>query len=118
MKFTSKKLSEKLVMMGCKPHPEYLLGYGIFEPNYTDCPTSYMNDIPAFCLEDFVGTHEQAKENAKIAWGDSEFEGLQDFGCVGCNEGACGESFAWHQRHAIIDSEDWISYLEETMRKE
>lgn len=110
MKFAPKELCKKLIKMGCKSdHFGYQNDRLI---HYSNGPRELLlfgEIIPAFTLEDFVGTHEQAKENAKIVWGDDgkyrmnnpkkEWVLVYDF-----------------HRHKIIDSDDWTKYLKETIK--
>lgn len=99
MNFTSLELSKKLVALGCVSQSKYvwidsdiefpISIFAVMAFNYQEDATF----TPAFCLEDFVGTHEQAKENAKKVFEDP-----------------------WStQRYEMIDSNDWRDYLEKAV---
>lgn len=101
MKFAPKELCKKLEGMGCKSESDFY--YSRYEPQmtepfYKDSRTEHIARLfYAFTIEDFIGTHEQAKENARIVWGLQWPETYM----------SC--------RHDMIDSADWVKYLEETM---
>lgn len=107
MRFLPKEICEKLIEMGCKNQCFFywykdLYDYPIVDKsNYKEeFPEHY---IPAFSLEDFVGTHEQAKENAKIIW--SGVEAISD-------DPLDGNGPKWLlNRHELIDSDDWVEYI-------
>lgn len=68
--------------------------------------------VPCFSQNDFTGCHEQARENAKIVWGDACHE-------KPCHTGDDDRPHDWvwvNHRHAMIDATDADEYLKETMK--
>ena len=82
MKFLSKPICEKLVKMRCKTES----GFGW--DRHGSLRLLFHDHVPAedyertqagpyhvaFSIEDFVGTHEQAKENCRILWGINVYQ--------------------------------------------
>lgn len=109
--------------MGCKSESEFYWCY--LEDEKTDgrwvlspiCESAYYYSkerIPAFSQNDFTGCDEQARENARIVWGNNIIHPTST-----CDE--CGtkynQKFNWQiHRHRMIDAPDAAKYLEETMR--
>lgn len=101
MNFTSLELSKKLVALGCKSCSEWWPEEYVFKGE---------ERIPAFCLEDFVGTHEQAWENSKKVFGD-----VITCGCTCCGY-EYGSRIAWEAGIcAMIQSGDWRASLEKAV---
>lgn len=80
---------------------------------------------PAFTQNDFTGCHEQAIENAKLVWGNGK-----QFYCPCCeqsqppyespeydgDEESCyNYGLTYYQKHRMIDSDDWVKFLEESL---
>ena len=106
MKVFSRELCEKLQKLGCKGESD--LGFveynGNWFPAYMASDEDNRKLIPVFSQNDFTGCHEQAKDNAKIVWGN-------------------GESGVWRHeyirlRHAMIEAPDAEEYLKETMKRD
>lgn len=118
MKFLERKICEKLMNMGCKSESGF---YWLDSPDYPSLKSElerlYVDEYIetatiAFCLEDFVGTTDQARENCKKLFGlehriSHEDQGRQfDRYCKCCK---CA-------RHAITDSNDWVEYITKTLK--
>lgn len=93
MNFTSLELSKKLVVLGCKSCVEREKYYFIHSEELDSEGEQKFEAYPKFTLEDFVGTHEQAKENTRLLFEDP-----------------------WStKRYEMIDSDDWRDYLEKAV---
>lgn len=114
MRFLDKPTCEKLVKMGCVSESEFYFWLDPLNDAYKPVPGVPFfsrEEIPfkvsAFTLEDFVGTHEQAKENCRILWGlKSELDGMYLW------KHAC-----YAKRHKILDSDDWVEFLRVEVEK-
>ena len=98
MNFASKELSEKLQGLGCKSVSEFY-----YSGDYIDacsgcggCNTPGKEKLPAYCIEDFLGSHPEALENCKKVWGE--------------------DPRGWY-RLGMVDAPDQWDYLERTMVK-
>ncbi len=120
MKFLPENLCKKLIKMGCISECQFFW-YGGNSPAHLG-DSNFANHPEAFCLEDFVGIHEQAKENARIVWGNAinednisdpfpSIEVVTDEGGYYFEAKSCDL-----HRHAMIDSEDWVEYLEKFIK--
>ena len=111
LNFLDKKTCETLVKMGCKSESEYY--YDPDEDDYlmnagSDEFYDRGNEIPAFCLDDFVGTHEDAIFNCQKVFGTMpnkmvihpDKSIIRDWECA---------------RHAMIDSPDWCEYIRKAL---
>lgn len=127
MRFLPKNICEKLVKIGCKTDgfayygspPNFPNGVILYKKDFQ--PDDYLENIPylipAFTLEDFVGTHEQAKENRKIIFPDKF--------CIDCNKIAEQDCKAFHLRqegdyyflNEIVNSKDWVEFISEVVDK-
>lgn len=102
MRLLDKKTCKKLKELGCESRSDFYFDYCGSGPEYT---TADVACLPAFSLEDFVSTDTYATENCKIIWGEWNVDGFKfprDFKAV---------------RHWIIDSDDWVSYIEEALKE-
>ena len=112
MNFCPKDLCEKLVKMGCKSESGDV--YSCEAKEILSGCTPCENCTPAFTLEDVVANTEQAKENARIVWGDS----AQPMVVSREERDFLIKVLVDDKRHKMIDAPDPWKFLEETMRKE
>ena len=127
MEFTDLELSKKLVEVGCwsdsmyrwclfqdnledkiwEPHLIWLQADGAPFIAYEGKRFMQLTSIPAFTLSDFVGTHEQARENARLVWGNKNM-------APAAYQGQMLDD-TWRAfnvaRHAMIDAPDWREYV-------
>lgn len=98
MRFLPLETCKKLVEMGCKSESDFF-----YCSLTTDPKNSYYHwanklsgypMTPAFCLEDFLGSHEQAKLNCALV------DDPIGFGIYGF-------------RDELQRSDDWVKYIEE-----
>ena len=119
MKFFPRELCEKLQKLGCKSESESFYICGKVHDR--------QSDIQMFSQNDLTGCHPQARENAKIVWGDGK-----QFYCPCCeqseppyesqehngNEEDCfNYKLFYYHRHVMIDAPDAEEYLKETMKE-
>lgn len=108
-KFAPIDLCKKLVELGCRSDSGFVYPPGRDKPTDDDKWWSWDSNYPnttAFYQNDFTGCHEQARENAKLVWPGSRDN--PDY----------GEYYENHdqQRHEMIDSDDWVKFLENTLQ--
>lgn len=122
MKFFSKKLCEKLQKLGCRSSSNHYWVWDVTGKEKFANPISegHLNSltfseesknyrcIDAFFQNDFTGCHEQAKENAKIVWGN--IETYNDY------TGNINNSWDFH-RHEMIDAPDAEEFILATMKE-
>lgn len=118
MKFAPLELCKKLVELGCKSESgfhwcHYFKREGGL--NFNSLCVHEELPIPIFEQNDFTGCHEQARENAKLVWGDMK---VMD---VDLNEeGDVVHShikFWQGKRQDMIESDDWVKLLEESLNE-
>lgn len=120
MKFAPRELCEKLEAMGCKSDSAfYYSGNKDFSEEWIVLPRVCFarEDLPfktqAFTQNDFTGATEQARKNAEIVWPDILDPSSED---ADGNYTEVLEQPSKELRHAMIDSDNWVEYLERTMR--
>ena len=112
MTFLDLETSKRLVEMGCRGTADFWYLKSL-ETNEYEERAYYAPDgqdrskyaCPAFTLEDLVGTHAQARENARLVWGG----------------GGMADPSGWphlRHRHAMIDASDWREYLRNSLKGE
>lgn len=126
MEFLPKEICLKLLGMGCKSQ----CGFGYDStghirklPNDSIAGLALDEFGPyttAFTPWDFVGTSKQARENARILWGEESVDSLGttesqwreevNAGHIKSGFASGEESYSYH-RHACIDAEDAVKYI-------
>lgn len=94
MKFAPLELCKKLVELGCKSESLWV----------SEKPERLDYLIPAFCQNDFTGCHEQAKKNVWL---------LLKSKTIGTVSPVEISLF----RTSIMDSKDWVKFLEESLNE-
>lgn len=127
MNFFPRELCEHLAAMGCKSESGFY--YKTFEngkimPGFGICFSGVgcKQHPPAFSQNDFTGCHSQARENAKIVWGNGavcdKCGRWMSQPCPwdrnGTHQGDFIGAMKYH-RHKMIDAPDAAKYLEETI---
>jgi len=134
MKFAPRELCEKLEKLGCKSENDfvYVCGKKLKNKVVIDAWILFLKDsaiymdrkITAFSQNDFTGCHKKARENAKLVWGNdnvckecgSEFQYDYEKGKA-CSR--CGDKRVFRfefYRYKMIDSEDWIKFIEDSLK--
>lgn len=121
--YTSRELSEKLVKLGCKSQSGLCYfsydteGLEWFGPQFEieAKRVGYCHEIQAFEFEDFCGTHAQARENCRIIWPDTNEDGTLSIKYIMNNPKKTAVLHWEYHRHKMVDSEDWLKYLEKVI---
>lgn len=117
--FAPKELCEKLQAMGCKSESDFIWAPQKSPAGSIDYILIYRfgesSMTAALTQNDFTGATDQARQNAKIVWGESSYNGVKYLTDDNYSTD-CMTNVESH-RHAMIDSKDWVKYLEQTMKK-
>jgi len=83
-------------------------------------------ELPKFSQNDFTGCHEQAMKNAKLIFPVSyvcskcglpfDQKVTDDLPCLPTGNHSFATSERFYARHAMIDSDDWVKFLEESLK--
>jgi len=135
MKFAPLELCKNLVELGCKSESQFTWdinqdpedpAWPILEPERAKKLLKEKVLVPAFEQNDFTGSNEQAIENAKLVWGDKKVPVRAEISlfkkgnlCIlpGENERSAYLLAFVYGRHEMIDSDDWVKFLEESLRE-
>lgn len=109
MKFFSRENCDKLKKLGCVSELGFV--WSVYETPICIIDPTYVvyhdeDNTPAFIEQDFTGSSNQAKENAKKRWGDKHIGGT--------DRHVYPTAYEWH-RHAMIDAPDAEAYLMERL---
>lgn len=113
--FLPRDLSEIAQRLGCVSQSGmfYVIGDGWEERTYYK-PSFSLEEgehlISAFSFEDFAGTSEQARKNAKIVFGEKIITGCPVCMGPGYEDPYEFDAFFYHV-HAMVRSKDWITYI-------
>ena len=109
MTFSSKELSQRLQAMGCKSESSYIFKFynGHFYPFHDGYDPEGHNigitGVGCFISQDFIGPSEQARENARIVFGDDIIPSIMmNSLCPFCGK-TCSYKQFHKSRHILID---------------